>query len=80
MVASVNERRGGLVCLVASPYTSAIRSFLSFLRKLDREYPKDLDLHLVLDNYRTHGYPQVKAWPASDRASTSTSCPPDLPG
>lgn len=38
------------------------QEFLSFLRRLDREYPKDLDLHLILDNYGTHGHPKVKAW------------------
>ena len=38
------------------------QEFLKFLRRLDRAYPKDLDLHLVLDNYGTHGHPKVKAW------------------
>ena len=41
------------------------QEFLSFLRRLDREYPKDLDLHLILDNYGTHGHPKVKAWLSS---------------
>lgn len=36
--------------------------FLKFLRKIDRETPKDLDLHLILDNYGTHNHPNVKAW------------------
>src|SRR5215467_3307695 len=35
------------------------QEFLKFLRGLDRAYPKDLDLHLVLDNYGTHGHPKV---------------------
>ncbi len=30
------------------------QEFLRFLRKLDREFPKSLDLHLVLDNSSTH--------------------------
>ncbi len=41
------------------------QEFLGFLRKLDRDYPKDLDLHLVLDNYGTHTHPNVKAWLAT---------------
>jgi transposase len=41
------------------------QEFLSFLRRLDRQYPKDLDLHLVLDNYGTHGHPKVRAWLSS---------------
>jgi transposase len=36
--------------------------FLSFLREIDRKTPKDLDLHLVLDNYATHKHPEVKSW------------------
>ena len=36
--------------------------FLKFLRRLDREFPKSLDLHLIVDNYGTHTHPNVKAW------------------
>ena len=38
------------------------QEFLFFLRKLDREFSPDLDLHLVVDNYGTHTHPKVKAW------------------
>ena len=36
--------------------------FLKFLRKVDRETPQDLDLHLIIDNYATHTHANVKAW------------------
>lgn len=36
--------------------------FLKFLRKIDKETPKDLDLHLVVDNYGSHKTPKVKRW------------------
>jgi len=36
--------------------------FLKFLRKINREVPADLDIHLILDNYGTHNHPNVKAW------------------
>ena len=36
--------------------------FLAFLKEVDRKTPKDLSLHLVLDNYGTHKHPRVKAW------------------
>lgn len=36
--------------------------FLKFLRKLNRETPKNLDLHLILDNYGTHSHENVKLW------------------
>ena len=38
------------------------REFLRFLRKLDREVPKGLAVHLILDNYGTHGHDNVDAW------------------
>jgi transposase len=38
------------------------QEFLRFLKLIDTAVPKDLDLHLVLDNYATHKTPQVKAW------------------
>jgi len=36
--------------------------FLKFLRKIDRETPRELDLHLVIDNYATHTHANVKDW------------------
>jgi len=36
--------------------------FLKFLRKIDRETPDGMDLHLVVDNYGTHTHPNVKKW------------------
>ena len=38
------------------------QEFLRFLRRLDREFPQDLPLHLILDNYGTHTEPSVRAW------------------
>jgi transposase len=36
--------------------------FLVFLKKLDRQTPKALALHLIVDNYATHKHPHVNAW------------------
>jgi transposase len=38
------------------------QEFLEFLGEVDRKTPKDLDLHIVLDNYGTHKHAAVKAW------------------
>ena len=38
------------------------QEFLKFLRRLHREFPAQAPLHLVMDNYGTHGTPQVKDW------------------
>lgn len=39
--------------------------FLKFLRSVDREVPKELDIHAILDNYGTHNHPKVRAWLAN---------------
>ena len=36
--------------------------WLRFLKQIDRETPKSLELHLIADNYATHKHPKVKAW------------------
>ena len=36
--------------------------FKKFLTTLDREVPRELEVHLVLDNYATHKTPVVKTW------------------
>ena len=41
--------------------------FLEFLREVDRKTPKDLLLHIVLDNYGTHKHADVKAWLAEHK-------------
>jgi transposase len=38
------------------------QEFLKFLRQLDAEFPGDIPLHLVMDNYGTHKHPRTKAW------------------
>jgi transposase len=36
--------------------------FLKFLRRIDKEVPKALQVHVILDNYGTHKHPNVTAW------------------
>lgn len=36
--------------------------WLDFLRQIDRETPKEKQLHLVCDNYATHKHPAVQVW------------------
>jgi transposase len=38
------------------------QEFLRFLRRLDAEFPESTTLHLILDNYGTHGHEQVRRW------------------
>lgn len=38
------------------------KQFLTFLRKIEKEVPSGLDVHLVMDNYATHKTPAVRKW------------------
>ncbi len=38
------------------------QEFLKFLRRLDREFPGEIPLHLIMDNYGTHKHEKVTAW------------------
>jgi hypothetical protein len=36
--------------------------WLAFLKKINKETLKHLQLHLIVDNYATHKHTKVKAW------------------
>lgn len=36
--------------------------FLAFLKIINRNVPRGLDVHLIVDNYGTHKHPNVKKW------------------
>ena len=38
------------------------QEFLKFLKHLDAEFPTEIKLHLVMDNYGTHKHPKVRSW------------------
>ena len=38
------------------------QEWLRFLRMIDRQTPKNKELHLIVDNYATHKHPEVKTW------------------
>ena len=38
------------------------QEFLKFLRKIDRETPPEMPLHLILDNYSAHKHEVVQRW------------------
>jgi transposase len=39
--------------------------FLLFLKKIEKQTDKALDLHIIADNYATHKHPEVNAWLAA---------------
>jgi putative transposase len=38
------------------------QEYLGFLKHVDENVPRTLDIHLVIDNYATHKHPTVKRW------------------
>jgi transposase len=38
------------------------QEWIKFLRLIDRETPKNKEIHLIADNYATHKHPKVQAW------------------
>ena len=38
------------------------QEFLKFLRTIDAEFPGEIPLHLIMDNYGTHTHPRVQDW------------------
>ena len=38
------------------------QEWLKFLRRIEAQVPKELEVHLILDNYATHKHPKVLGW------------------
>lgn len=41
------------------------QEFVQFLNHIEAHVPKDLDVHLIVDNYATHKHAKVRAWLAA---------------
>jgi transposase len=60
LFAALNYLDGKIASYIAPEHTNV--QWLTFLKKLDREMPQDVTLHLIVDNYATHKHPNVKSW------------------
>jgi transposase len=60
LFAALDVLTGKVVGECLSGHTN--REFLRFLRKVDKEVPKGLGTHMIMDNYGTHGHDDVQAW------------------
>jgi transposase len=63
LFAALNYLDGKIISRTAKRHTHL--EWLAFLKQLDKETPKELDLHLIIDNYATHKHPEVKKWLAT---------------
>jgi transposase len=60
LFAALNVLDGQVIGQCQQRHTHA--EWLKFLRKIDRQTPKDKTLHLIADNYATHKHPVVQQW------------------
>jgi transposase len=60
LFAALNMATGSVITDIRKSHNSA--DFITFLNKVNRHVPKDLDVHVILDNLSTHKTPAVHAW------------------
>jgi transposase len=60
LFAALNYLDGKLIARTEERHTHV--EWLRFLKQINRETPKDLDLHLIVDNYCTHKEETVQQW------------------
>ena len=60
LFAALNYLDGKLIGRTEKKHTHV--EWLRFLKQIDRETPRDLDIHLIADNYCTHKHAKVKQW------------------
>jgi transposase len=60
LFAALNTLTGAIIGECRQRHTH--KEFLSFLKTVEKQTPKKLALHLIIDNYATHKHKNVKAW------------------
>lgn len=60
LFAALNAAEGRLITRTEKRHTHI--EWLRFLKQIDRQTPKHLDIHLIQDNYATHKHAKVRAW------------------
>lgn len=60
LFAALNYLEGKIVSMLADKHRH--QEWLKFLKRIDRQTPPTLDLHLIIDNYATHKHSQVRKW------------------
>jgi len=60
LFAALNALEGKLISRLEKRHTHV--EWLRFLKQIDRQTPKHLEIHLIADNYATHKHEKVRAW------------------
>jgi hypothetical protein len=80
LFAALNITGGEVISDFRDAHTGA--DVLAFFKQIDRGVPRELEIHVVLDNLSAHKAPEVREWlakPPSD-AGICTSHRPRVPG
>ncbi|VAW84028.1 Mobile element protein [hydrothermal vent metagenome] len=65
LFAALNTLTGEVIGKCCKRHTH--KEFLSFLKTVEKQTPKELELHLIVDNYATHKHENVKKWLARNK-------------
>ena len=65
LFAAMSYLEGKLIYRTEHKHTHV--EWLRFLKQIHREVPRDLDIHVIADNYATHKHHRVKAWLAKHK-------------
>jgi len=60
LFAALNTMTGEVIGKCEKRHTH--KEFLSFLKTVEKQTPKALELHIIIDNYATHKHEKVKNW------------------
>lgn len=60
LFAALNYLEGKLITRTEIRHTHV--EWLRFLKQIDRETPKEMEVHVIADNYATHKHAKVKGW------------------
>lgn len=64
LFAALNYLNGKIIAQRAPRHRH--QEWLKFLKQIDKDTPKDVAIHMILDNYATHKHPKVRAWLAKN--------------
>ena len=65
LFAALNVGTGEVITGTRKRHTA--KDVLAFFKLVDLDVPKELDIHVILDNLAAHKAPEIKAWLAEDR-------------
>ena len=60
LFAAIELGHGGVIATCMKQHRH--QEWIKFLRMIDEQTPKELNLHLIVDNYATHKHEKVKRW------------------